>query len=162
MEVYVSTFKKYAEGRLTGQWVELITRQQFDADIEKLHADEADPELMFQDYKDVPRALRNESKIDSRLWEYADLPETDMDIVATWWQENDASTEITEIMDSYIGTYSDAEEYAREVIEEMGVFEEYPNLESFFDFADFARELENDCTICESIEHNHVYVFNNN
>jgi len=161
MEVYVSTFKKYAEGRLTGQWVELITRQQFDADIEKLHADEADPEFMFQDYKDTPKALRNETKIDNRIWEYIDLPENDQDIVATWWQENDASTEITEILDSYIGTYSDAEEYAREVIEEMGVFEKYPNLENFFDYEAFARELEHDCYITESVNENHVYVFNN-
>ena len=84
-----------------------------------------------------------------------------MDIVATWWQENDESTEITDILDSYVGTYADPEEYAREVIEEMGVFEKYPNLESFFDFADYARELEHDCTIVESVDHNHVYVFNN-
>lgn len=162
MEVFVSTFKKYAEGRIIGAWVEIGSPLQFNTDIEKLHADEADPEYMYQDYKDVPRALRNESKIDSRIFEYSDLSETDQDIVQTWWQENDESTEITDILDSYVGTYDDAEEYAREVIEEMGVFEKYPNLESFFDFADFARELEHDCTILESVDHNQVYVFNNN
>ena len=161
MEVFVSTYKKYAEGRIIGAWVEIGSPLQFNNEIAKLHADEEDPEYMYQDYKDVPKALRNESKIDSRIFEYADLLETDMDIVATWWQENDESTEITDILDSYVGTYADPEEYAREVIEEMGVFEKYPNLESFFDFADYARELEHDCTIVESVDHNHVYVFNN-
>jgi len=161
MEVFVSTYKKYAEGRIVGAWIELGSPLQFNTDIEKLHADETDPEYMYQDYKDVPRALRNENKIDSRIWEYADLSENDMDIVQTWWQENDASTEITEILDSYVGTYADPEEYAREVIEEMGVFEKYPNLENFFDYEAFARELEHDCYITESVNENHVYVFNN-
>jgi antirestriction protein len=161
MEVFVSTYKKYAEGRIVGAWVEISSPLQFNTEIEKLHSDEADPEFMFQDYKDTPKALRKESAIDSRIFEYADLSETDMDIVATWWEENDSNTEITDILNNYVGTYADPEEYAREVIEEMGVFEKYPNLENFFDFADYARELEHDCTILESVEHNQVYVFNN-
>ncbi len=56
--VYVGTYRKYNEGSLFGMWVDLTACANYDEFIEvchKLHADEDDPELMYQDFEYFPR-----------------------------------------------------------------------------------------------------------
>ena len=61
--VYCGTYKKYNEGSLFGEWVTLTDFDSYDEFIEycrRLHSDEDDPELMFQDYENFPRELYSE------------------------------------------------------------------------------------------------------
>ena len=55
--IYCGTYKKYNEGSLFGAWLDLRTFDSYEEFIDvckQLHADEEDPELMFQDYQLYP------------------------------------------------------------------------------------------------------------
>ena len=57
--VYVGTYAKYNDGSLFGMWVDMVKCGDYDTFIEvchNLHADEEDPELMYQDYECFPGA----------------------------------------------------------------------------------------------------------
>lgn len=59
-QVYVSTWKKYNEGNLTGQWIDLNnlnTYRDFLAKCSEIHKDEKDPEFMIQATDDMPDGL---------------------------------------------------------------------------------------------------------
>lgn len=54
---YVGTYKKYNEGNLAGKWLNLSdyrTYQEFLSACNELHKNECDPELMIQDWEDLP------------------------------------------------------------------------------------------------------------
>ena len=84
--VYVGTYAKYNDGSLFGMWVDLVKCGDYDTFMEvchNLHADEEDPELMYQDYECFPSAWYSESGIDEdtfdKIMEYADMDEDDME-----------------------------------------------------------------------------------
>ena len=61
--VYCGTWSKYNNGDLTGQWVDLTTFADYDEFHNyccALHADEEDPELMFQDYENFNESYYDE------------------------------------------------------------------------------------------------------
>ena len=52
--VYCGTYAKYNNGSLYGMWIDLSTFENYHDFMEfcnRLHANEAEPELMFQDYE---------------------------------------------------------------------------------------------------------------
>lgn len=62
--VYCGTYKKYNEGSLDGGWLHLGRYQNGAAFLEackKLHADESDPEFMYQDSEYLPDEFYSES-----------------------------------------------------------------------------------------------------
>lgn len=74
MGVYVGTYKKYANGNLSGKWLRLLDYKDYDEFIEacrKLHSDEKDPEFMFQDFMNIPYCLGGESYLEDSLFDYA-------------------------------------------------------------------------------------------
>lgn len=76
MKLYVSTYAKYNSGSLAGAWLDLNdypNADAFEKACRKLHRDERDPELMFQDYdKDIgcdwQEGLYSESAIPRDYW----------------------------------------------------------------------------------------------
>ncbi|WP_252861681.1 antirestriction protein ArdA, partial [Shigella sonnei] len=61
--VYVGTWHKYNCGSIAGRWFDLTTfddERDFFAACRALHQDEADPELMFQDYEGFPGNMASE------------------------------------------------------------------------------------------------------
>lgn len=76
IRVYVTSYRKYNEGTLTGGWVTLNnykTPEDFWAACRKLLRNERDPEFMFPDYEvpDFLGGLITESSIDTdAIWEY--------------------------------------------------------------------------------------------
>ena len=77
--VYVSTYGKYNDGNLKGAWLNLedfSNAEAFYAACRKLHSDEHDPEIMFQDFEGFPsgylqssgaRRIRRELRVPRRL-----------------------------------------------------------------------------------------------
>ena len=62
--VYVGTYNKYNSGSLFGKWLDLFDywdKDEFMEACRELHKDDQDPELMFQDYENIPEALISES-----------------------------------------------------------------------------------------------------
>lgn len=59
-KVYISTWKKYNEGNLYGQWIDLNkinTYADFLTKCAEIHKDESDPEFMIQDTDNMPDGL---------------------------------------------------------------------------------------------------------
>lgn len=70
--VYCGTYKKYNEGSLDGGWLNLGRYQNAAAFLEackKLHADESDPEFMYQDSEYLPDEFYSESCIYPEVFE---------------------------------------------------------------------------------------------
>ncbi|WP_187997286.1 antirestriction protein ArdA, partial [Escherichia coli] len=107
----VGTWHKYNCGSIAGRWFDLATfddERDFFAACRSLHQDEADPELMFQDYEGFPGNMASECHINwayvegfrqardegceeaYRLW-VDDTGETDFDTFRdAWWGEADS------------------------------------------------------------------------
>ena len=152
--IYVGTYAKYNDGSLFGKWMDLSdysdSEEFFDA-CKELHADEEDPELMFQDYENIPKGLINESWLSPNIFEVIEavtkLDDTQQEAFAVWlnFTSSDISKEaiddlISSFEDDYQGEYGSEEDYAYEVIDEC-----YPDLPEFaktyFDYEKFARDL---------------------
>lgn len=70
--IYCGTYKKYNEGSLDGGWLHLGRYQNAAAFLEackKLHADESDPEFMYQDSEYLPDEFYSESCIYPEVFE---------------------------------------------------------------------------------------------
>ena len=58
--IYVGTYAKYNNGSIQGEWLDLddyTDKSDFIQACLELHDDEEDPELMFQDWENIPVAL---------------------------------------------------------------------------------------------------------
>ncbi|WP_228384089.1 antirestriction protein ArdA [Chryseobacterium sp. JM1] len=76
--IYVGTYRKYNEGSLFGEWLNLSDYSDYDELLEvmkKLHSDEKDLEFMFQDYEHCELfeklGLIGESHISKDIYEIA-------------------------------------------------------------------------------------------
>ena len=115
MQVYVGTYGKYNSGSIEGAWLDLEDYSDKDEFLEackKLHSDEDDPELMFQDFDGaIINKLASESNIPDELFEIDEY--LSEDAIAAYlslfgeWNRQDFE-------DKYYGEFSSPEEFARE------------------------------------------------
>lgn len=154
---YVSTFGKYNAGSLAGQWVDLETFGDADELCDylcRLHADECDPEFMFQDFENLPEKFRAECMCYSELAEmyaYFGMGEDEREIVGEYWDEIDNKESSEKILDLHIYT-GDADDYFDELADEM--LDECPeNLKYYFDY----KAWERDCAFGYGVTSNHVF-----
>lgn len=142
MKVYVGTYRKYNSGSIFGGWFDLSDfsdRSDFiDACLE-LHQDEKEPELMFQDWEEIPDGLITESTIDPALWEI--MEEADMEAVIAYikcfgeW-DRDAFHEL------YRGKWNSWEDMVYDLLEGTGELNGLPEyLRSYFDYEGFAESM---------------------
>ena len=92
-QVYVGTWKKYNEGNLKGEWVDLTQFASYDEFLKKcksIHKGERDPEFMIQDYQYFPDGLNCGD------W----LCENDFnDVINAWKEEQETSNSKYQIID---------------------------------------------------------------
>lgn len=123
-QVYVGTYAKYNNGSLYGKWIDLTDysdSEEFYQACKELHADEADPEFMFQDTNfDTEldafcEKFVSEYRIEPELWKAFELDEEEVSKVSAIWDEYNDSLSISEALekarDAYCGHYSSLEEY---------------------------------------------------
>lgn len=145
--LYVGTYAKYNMGSIRGLWIDLSTFDTYDDFIDfcyAIHADEDDPELMFQDYECFPREwydeCPNRDSFDNIL-RYSELCEQyqkdAVDAFVGWGCED-----LENFEDCYCGEYNSEKDYAIEVINECYDIEKMMgNLSNYFDYDAFARDL---------------------
>lgn len=155
-KIYVGTFAKYNNGSIFGAWLDLADysdSQEFYTACKKLHSGEHDPEYMFQDWEGIPEQFISESSIDSEYWEYQEKIESsylDSDI---WDAGLDADIEPDDIEEAYSGRYSNDEDFAYDLAEQLGYLDDtasWPH--SCIDWERAARDL-----MFDYIESNHYY-----
>lgn len=144
IQVYVSTYSKYSAGNLSGAWVDLEqfagNEEGFLEFIAKLHNDEADPEFMIQDYEGLPGEFYSESGLDSRVFDWLSLDETNRQMVSAFLDcFGDSKDVFNAAESSFIGIYGSDEDFAYEMVASCYSLNE--PLISYFDYEKFARDL---------------------
>lgn len=151
-KVYVGTYGKYNDGDLSGEWVDLTDFSDKDEFIDycmDLHNDEEyEPELMFQDWENIPDKFISESSIDEELWEYIELlEEYDADFIKDIMHEcslNDID-ELREALDDMIVYHTDSTKTAVMMyVEEVGEEKNPEFCERYFDYEAFGRDIRLD------------------
>ena len=146
--LYCGTYGKYNSGSLNGMWVDLSTfdyYDEFEAFCLAIHADEDDPELMYQDYENMPDSLYHESmgkKGIEKIMEYWGMCNEYSVNAVNDFIEWRTPEDLCDMYDAYVGVYESKEDFARESVNECYNIEKMlGNLSNYFDYEKFARDL---------------------
>ena len=146
--LYCGTYGKYNSGNLSGIWVNVSTFDDYEDFVNfclAIHADERDPELMYQDFENMPDSLYHESMGEegfNKIEEYCELCDdygvSAVDDFLEWYSPEDLDM----MHDSYAGVYDSEEDFAREIVNDCYDLEKMMgNLSYYFDYEALARDL---------------------
>lgn len=146
--LYCGTYGKYNAGNITGTWVNLSTFDNYE-DFERfcraIHADEADPELMFQDYAAMPHSLYQESMGEegfNNIVKYCELCDDYSVSAVNDFLERWSPEDLDRMPDAYVGESDSKEDFAEEIVNDCYNLEKIMgNLADYFDYEAFARDL---------------------
>lgn len=145
-KVYVGTYKKYNEGSLDGDWFDLTdyrNKEDFIQACCDYHEDEEDPELMFQDWEDIPADFIGESHIDEKVWEWLELSDEEQKTVSIYMDEVDRNAPFQEALDCYEGEFDSEKDWAMDFWQHTGMLDEVPEqVQSYIDYGKFARDAQ--------------------
>ena len=128
-QIYVSTYAKYNEGSLKGEWVDLSQfsdASEFMEYCQELHADEADPEFMFQDFEGFPRCYYSESAdIDTleKLFDFLNMDEDDRKLLEMYAEATGYSIDdidLSDAQDAFCGTANSEADFAEQMAIDCG------------------------------------------
>ena len=146
--LYCGTYGKYNSGNLCGMWVDLSTFDSYEDFInfcKAIHADEEDPELMYQDYENMPGSLYSESmgeKGFNKILKYCELCDeygvSAVDDFLEWYSTED----LDRMHDAYVGVYDSKEDFAEEIVSDCYDLEKMMgSLACYFDYEAFTCDL---------------------
>ena len=146
--LYCGTYGKYNSGNLSGMWVDLSTFDDYEEFINfcyAIHADESDPELMYQDFENMPDSLYHESMVEkefNNIAKYCELCD-EYSVEAVYDFLEFYSPEDLDMMhDSYAGVYDSEEDFARSIVNDCYDLEKMMgDLSYYFNYEAFARDL---------------------
>lgn len=142
--IYVGTYHKYNSGSIAGAWLDLedySDREEFDAACRELHKDEADPELMFQDWEDIPEGMVSESHVSEDLWAWLELDEDDRELLHIYREHVNQEGDIEAARDAYNGKWDSEEDFAQDLYEDLGYCDDKNPLLPYVDWERVARDL---------------------
>ena len=141
--VYVGSYSKYNNGSIKGAWLDLENysdRADFYEAAKALHADEPDPELMFQDFEGFPRSMYSESNVSDELIAYANLDEDDRELLDVY-RGNYHEGDIDKAREAFQGKYDSEADWAEQFLEESGGLEGVPeHLKNYINFEAYGRD----------------------
>jgi len=148
MNIYVSTYAKYNNGSIQGAWIDLtdhIDSRGFYRACAELHADEQDPEFMFQDFEGFPKDLYSESGNIDAIYEYIDF------VNKTYLNQEAVDAGLSlgipldKLEDAYYGQFNSDTDLAYDYIESTGLLHGVPDsITNYFDYEAFGRDLAMD------------------
>ena len=146
--LYCGTYGKYNACNLSGMWVDLSTfdyYEEFEAFCLAIHADENDPEIMYQDSKNIHYSLYREvmgEKVFNNIKKYCELCEEYCVSAVNDFLEWFTPGYLYRMPDIYVGVYDSEEDFARELVNECYDLEKMMgDLANYFDYEAFARDL---------------------
>ena len=160
--VYCGTYGKYAGGSLYGLWLDITKFDDYYEFLDvcrQLHADEEDPELMFQDFENFPRCLYSESCMDedtfNKIVEYAALDEDDREAFDDYIALGH-DFDIDSFHEAYQGQFDTEADFADYIVSECYDLDSMMgNLSFYFDYEKYARDLFMDGY--DMGDHGHVF-----
>ena len=146
--LYCGTYGKYNSGKLCGMWVNVSTfdsYEDFKTFCLAIHADEEEPELMYQDFENMPRSLYRESMGEeefNNLLKYCEMRDdysvSAVDDFLEWFRPED----LDRMDDAYMGVYDSEEDFAREIVNERYDIEKMMgDLSYYFNYEALTRDL---------------------
>ena len=146
--LYCGTYGKYNEGNLSGMWVDVSTFDSYEDFVNfcyAIHADEEDPELMYQDYENMPGSLYHESmgeKGFNKILKYCELCDDYSVSAVEDFLELYSPDDLDMMYDSYVGVFDSKEDFARETVSDCYNLEKMiGSLADYFDYNSYARDL---------------------
>lgn len=146
--LYCGTYGKYNSGNLRGMWINISTfddYEDFEAFCLAIHADEEDPELMYQDYENMPRSLYHESMGEegfNKIAEYCELCDDYSVEAVDDFLEWSSSDDLDRMHDAYVGVYDSEEDFAEEIVSDCYDLDNMMgSLACYFDYEKFSRDL---------------------
>lgn len=127
--IYVGTYAKYNDGSIAGKWLNLedyAGAEEFMQACQELHADEEDPEFMFQDYEGFPECFYSESTSSSeieKLYEFISMDEDDRKLIEMYAEATGYSIDeinLSDAQDAFHGTADGEADFAERMAEECG------------------------------------------
>ena len=125
-------------------------RDEFYEACAELHADEEDPELMFQDWENIPECWITESSVDEKIWDWINCDDSNKDALDAYLNyfgdEYDSFDDlIDDLNDKYHGDFSDElnprTAYAEQLFDESYIDDIPENVRYYIDYEKFARDL---------------------
>ena len=146
--VYVGTYKKYNEGSLFGDWLDLTQyadKDEFLQACAELHADETEPEFMFQDHEGINEKFISESSISDDFFEFqtntADFDDEKLEAYETFISVF-GNDDIAQFEESFQGAYNSEEDFTYQYVEDCGYLSGVPEtVARYFDYEKFSRDL---------------------
>lgn len=154
--VYVGTYKKYDNGNLFGEWIDLekfSDAEEFLNVCRLLHDDEEEPDLMFQDYQGFPGEFYYElmSKDDiQNILDYVNLSDDDKEMIEDYIECYGRSIEdfkdvLQRAKGRVIGQYDSFLDFAMEQADMMMDEQNVPDwARNYFDYDLFERDMSYD------------------
>ena len=143
VSVYVGTYKKYNEGNLAGEWIDLTDFSDVEELLEHLreiHADEEDAEFMIQDWENAHPLVQEIGEDFDRL----------IEVVKEYTQHEESAVNayldirgdldcLDSFDDVYQGEWDSEEDFARNIIENCYELPDFAL--TYFNYSAFARDL---------------------
>ena len=146
--LYCGTYGKYNSGNLGGMWVNVSTFNDYEDFVnfcKAIHADEEEPELMYQDFANIPDSLYHESMGEeefNEILEYCELCDDYSVEAVDDFLEIFRPDDLDNMQDAYVGEYDSKEDFAREIVSDCYDIENMMgSLADYFDYEAFARDL---------------------
>lgn len=143
-KVYVGTYRKYNNGSIQGDWLDLEdydNKAEFYDACRELHSDEDDPELMFQDWEEIPSRYITESSIEEDLWDWLKLSPQEREIASTYLEEVDHSADLEVALEAFDGEHDSEVDWAADFWDQTGMLNQVPEFaQSYIDYEAFARD----------------------
>ncbi len=141
--VYVGTYAKYNDGSIAGKWLDLddySDHETFIAACQELHKDEHDPELMFQDWENIPDGMIGESHLSADVFDWLELDDKDKQILQAYRDNIDQTGSLEDATDAYNGTFNNKEDFAEDLFQSIYTIPK--ELENYIDYERVVRDLE--------------------
>ena len=146
--LYCGTYGKYNSGNFNGMWVNVSTFKSYEDFRDfclAIHADEEEPELMYQDGENIPDSLCSESmgeKGFNNIKKYCELCDEYNVFAVDDFLEWYSSEDLDRMHDAYVGVYDSEEDFAREIVNDCYDIEKMMgNLANYFDYEALSRDL---------------------
>ena len=150
----MGTYEKYNNGSIKGAWLNLTEFEDKDAFTKacfKLHADEHDPELMFQDYENFPECFYYESSTPDALWEWLEHDEDDRELISIYLENINPTTDFQLIIDRFYGCYINWDTFVSEYVLNSAILRDVPDtVAQYFDYKAYGRDLRHDFYVAET------------
>lgn len=146
--LYCGTYGKYNSGNFNGMWLNVSTFNDYEDFInfcKAIHADEEDPEIMFQDGENIPDSLYHESmgkEEFENILKYCDLCDEYNVSAVEDFLEFYSPEDLDNMQDAYVGVYDSEEDFAREIVNERcDIDKMIGDLSYYFNYEALARDL---------------------